>query len=110
MGTVSRTGLPGLFMGNTAETILQSVSCSVLVVKPEGFGTPVKLGRSRHFQTAAKFLEPLVHRDRTWVLPTKRQDSFPNQPRRSHHLASSRTGEMVRDAQTAMSQSFSDNA
>ena len=47
MGTVARTGLPGLFMGNTAETILRSVSCSVLAVKPEGFTTPVKLGRRR---------------------------------------------------------------
>jgi nucleotide-binding universal stress UspA family protein len=47
MGTVARTGLPSLFMGNTAETILRSVSCSVLAVKPEGFTTPVKLGRRR---------------------------------------------------------------
>jgi hypothetical protein len=29
-------------MGNTAETILRSVRCSVLAVKPEGFVTPVK--------------------------------------------------------------------
>jgi len=49
MGTVARTGLPGLFMGNTAETILQSVGCSVLAVKPEGFVAPVKLGRRRRF-------------------------------------------------------------
>lgn len=42
MGTVARTGLSGLIMGNTAETILQSVRCSVLAVKPEGFVTPVK--------------------------------------------------------------------
>jgi len=47
MGTVARTGLPGLFMGNTAETILRSVDCSVLGVKPEGFVTPVKVGRRR---------------------------------------------------------------
>jgi len=47
MGTVARTGLSGLFMGNTAETILRSVGCSVLAVKPEGFVTPVKLGRRR---------------------------------------------------------------
>ena len=47
MGTVARTGLPGLFMGNTAEDILRSVDCSVLAVKPEGFVTPVKLGRRR---------------------------------------------------------------
>ena len=47
MGTVARTGVSGLLMGNTAETILRSVDCSVLAVKPEGFMTPVKLGRRR---------------------------------------------------------------
>ena len=41
MGTVGRTGLRGLFMGNTAETILRSVGCSVVAVKPEGLITPV---------------------------------------------------------------------
>lgn len=50
MGTVGRTGLRGLIMGNTAETILRSVRCSVLAVKPEGFVTPVKPQRrsSKH--------------------------------------------------------------
>ena len=43
-GTVGRTGLRGLIMGNTAETILRSVRCSVLAVKPEGFSTPVRPG------------------------------------------------------------------
>ncbi|MDJ0924291.1 MAG: universal stress protein [Acidimicrobiia bacterium] len=43
MGTVGRTGLKGLIVGNTAETILRSVRCSVLAVKPQGFVTPVKL-------------------------------------------------------------------
>jgi nucleotide-binding universal stress UspA family protein len=43
MGTVGRTGLSGLIMGNTAETILRSVRCSVLAVKPEGFVTPVRV-------------------------------------------------------------------
>lgn len=47
MGTVGRTGLSGLIMGNTAESILRSVRCSVLAVKPEGFVTPVtSQGRS----------------------------------------------------------------
>jgi len=41
MGTVCRTGVPGFFMGNTAESILQQVECSVLTVKPDGFVTPV---------------------------------------------------------------------
>jgi nucleotide-binding universal stress UspA family protein len=43
MGTISRTGIPGLFIGNTAEKILQKLNCSVLAVKPDGFKTPVKL-------------------------------------------------------------------
>ena len=42
MGTVARTGLSGLIMGNTAETILRSVDCSVLALKPEGFVSPVQ--------------------------------------------------------------------
>ncbi len=41
MGTVARTGIPGLFMGNTAETIINLLDCSVLAVKPPGFVTPV---------------------------------------------------------------------
>lgn len=41
MGTVARTGIPGLLIGNTAETILHQVECSVLAVKPEGFVSPV---------------------------------------------------------------------
>jgi universal stress protein E len=44
MGTVARTGISGLIIGNTAETILDQLSCSVLAVKPPGFITPVKLG------------------------------------------------------------------
>jgi nucleotide-binding universal stress UspA family protein len=41
MGTVGRTGIAGLFIGNTAETVLTQVTCSVLAVKPEGFVSPV---------------------------------------------------------------------
>ena len=43
MGTVGRTGISGFFIGNTAETILGHVNCSVLAVKPPGFRTPVRL-------------------------------------------------------------------
>ena len=43
MGTVARTGIAGLFIGNTAEAILDQLACSVLAVKPSGFVTPVKL-------------------------------------------------------------------
>jgi nucleotide-binding universal stress UspA family protein len=43
MGTVSRTGVSGLLIGNTAEKILGQVDCGVLAVKPDGFVTPVRL-------------------------------------------------------------------
>ena len=41
MGSVGRTGLAGFFIGNTAETVLSRVKCSVLTVKPDGFVSPV---------------------------------------------------------------------
>lgn len=43
MGTIGRTGLPGFFMGNTAESILNQLNCSVLAIKPEGFVSPVTI-------------------------------------------------------------------
>lgn len=46
MGTVRRTDVPGLFMGDTAEMILNRVSCSVLAVKPNDFQTPIELSDS----------------------------------------------------------------
>lgn len=42
MGTVGRTGIPGLFIGNTAEKVLNSVECSVLTLKPRNFKSPVE--------------------------------------------------------------------
>ncbi len=43
MGTVVRTGIPGFFIGNTAESVLRQVNCAVLTVKPAGFVTPIVL-------------------------------------------------------------------
>jgi universal stress protein E len=43
MGTVARRGLSGLIMGNTAESMLRAVRCSILTVKPEGFVSPVSV-------------------------------------------------------------------
>lgn len=43
MGTVARTGIRGFIMGNTAETILEQIDCSVLAIKPPGFITPIAL-------------------------------------------------------------------
>jgi nucleotide-binding universal stress UspA family protein len=43
MGTVARTGISGLIIGNTAEAILDQLTFSVLTIKPPGFKTPVKI-------------------------------------------------------------------
>jgi universal stress protein E len=37
MGAVSRSGLQRVFIGNTAERVLEALPCDVLVVKPDGF-------------------------------------------------------------------------
>jgi nucleotide-binding universal stress UspA family protein len=41
MGTLGRAGIPGLFIGNTAEEVLRQSQTAVLAVKPSGFVTPV---------------------------------------------------------------------
>ena len=41
MGAVSRSGLRRLFIGHTAERVLDRLKSDVLIVKPEGFRTPV---------------------------------------------------------------------
>lgn len=42
MGSVARTGVPGLIIGNTAEDVLNRVDCSVVIVKPPGYVSPIK--------------------------------------------------------------------
>ena len=41
MGAVSRSGLKSIFIGNTAERVLDRLQCDLLVVKPLGFETRV---------------------------------------------------------------------
>lgn len=43
MGTIGRVGIAGLLIGNTAETILNRIDCSVLALKPYGFESPIKI-------------------------------------------------------------------
>ncbi|CSA27563.1 universal stress protein family 1 [Vibrio cholerae] len=42
MGTLARTGIAGFVIGNTAENIVQSIECSLVALKPEGFVSPIK--------------------------------------------------------------------
>ena len=43
MGSVAHSGIPGLLIGSTAESVLGDIDCSVLTVKPDGFVSPVAL-------------------------------------------------------------------
>lgn len=43
MGTVCRTGVAGFLIGNTAETIIAGLTCSLLALKPDGFVSPIEL-------------------------------------------------------------------
>ncbi len=43
MGTVARSGISGLLIGNTAEKVVNKLDASLVTVKPDGFVSPVKL-------------------------------------------------------------------
>jgi universal stress protein E len=42
MGTIGRSGIPGLLIGNTSETILQAINSSVITLKPANFLSPIQ--------------------------------------------------------------------
>jgi len=41
LGTVGRSGVKGLLLGNTAEKVLDTCNCSILTVKPADFASPI---------------------------------------------------------------------
>ena len=43
MGTLARSGIAGLLIGNTAENVLTEIDASVITVKPADFASPVTL-------------------------------------------------------------------
>ncbi|MFT4993772.1 MAG: universal stress protein E [Paraglaciecola sp.] len=42
MGTIGRSGIPGLLIGNTSETVLQAINSSVITLKPADFFSPIQ--------------------------------------------------------------------
>ena len=42
LGTLGRTGVAGLLIGNTAEAVLHRIDCAVLAIKPDGFVSPIR--------------------------------------------------------------------
>lgn len=43
LGTTIRSHLTGVLLGSTAEAIIRSVTCAVLVIKPPGFESPISM-------------------------------------------------------------------
>ena len=42
VGTVGRSGIKGLLLGNTAERVLDTCDCSILTIKPDNFVSPIE--------------------------------------------------------------------
>jgi universal stress protein E len=42
LGTVGRSGIKGVLLGNTAEKVLDTCNCSILTVKPDDFISPIE--------------------------------------------------------------------
>jgi len=43
MGSMSRSGISGFVLGNTAEDMINTLDCSVITLKPDSFKSPVQL-------------------------------------------------------------------
>ncbi|MGL5370173.1 MAG: universal stress protein, partial [Plesiomonas shigelloides] len=41
LGTIGRTGISAAFIGNTAEHVIDRLTCDLLAVKPNGFVCPI---------------------------------------------------------------------
>ncbi|WP_413284432.1 universal stress protein UspE [Vibrio sp. MA40-2] len=46
LGTAGRTGLSAVFIGNTAEQVIDKINCDVLAIKPNGFISPLDPNQS----------------------------------------------------------------
>jgi nucleotide-binding universal stress UspA family protein len=65
MGTVGRTGIGGVVIGNTAEKVLQRVHCSVLTIRPGALVSRARTADGQgsqmpHSDSASKFFKPKV--------------------------------------------------
>lgn len=60
MGAISRSGLKRLVLGNTAERVLDELSCDVLVVKPRRFASRVPRARRGPQLMTLPVIEPVM--------------------------------------------------
>ncbi|HEV3005542.1 MAG TPA: universal stress protein [Pirellulales bacterium] len=61
MGSVGRGGLTGLLIGNTAEKVLHTTNVPLLVVKPDGFVSPVSPPAPREWAVEEHRREPSLN-------------------------------------------------
>ncbi|MGX9416122.1 universal stress protein UspE [Vibrio sp. WJH972] len=47
LGTTGRSGLSAVFIGNTAEHVIDKINCDILALKPEGYISPLDPANSR---------------------------------------------------------------
>jgi universal stress protein E len=59
MGAISRSGLKALFIGNTAERVIDTLKADILVVKPKRFQSPVRQ-TSRGVRLVASPFSPAI--------------------------------------------------
>ena len=48
MGAVARSGIRRIFVGSTAERVLETLPCDVMIVKPDGFHCPIEASDATH--------------------------------------------------------------
>jgi universal stress protein E len=58
MGAISRSGIKRVFIGNTAERVLDRLNCDVLIVKPKRFPSRVSQARRGVHWVTAPFAVP----------------------------------------------------
>jgi universal stress protein E len=74
MGAVSRSALKRLFIGNTAERVLDRLECDVLVVKPRGFKSKVTSRRAvlmTDYPSRRRMMTPRYRAPRLTQLPPR---------------------------------------
>ena len=74
MGAISRSGYKRLLIGNTAERILDELTCDIMVIKPETFRSDVpSTARGARLQVVAPMMLPHIDDDAHASAPSRAQ-------------------------------------
>ena len=85
MGAMSRSGIKRLLIGNTAERILDDLSCDILIVKPVNFRVRIpRASRGARFGQVHRWRRSAAARSATTRLPLGKARRPVRQPIVSH--------------------------